>query len=78
MQVEQVNNQLTLLAPNRFVMDWVRKNYLPRIIETIDLLDDSKSLTVSISIGSLNNLNNLSESTASKISGNDGSPQADT
>ena len=52
LQVELVNNQLNLLAPNRFVMDWVKKNFLDQISNIITLLDDSKSLQVSIGIGS--------------------------
>lgn len=52
LQVELVNNELNLLAPNRFVMDWVKKNFLQQITDTIRSLDDSKSLLVSIGIGS--------------------------
>ena len=52
LQVEQELNTLKLLAPNRFVMDWVRKNFLDRIRELITNLDDSKSISVSLSIGS--------------------------
>ena len=52
LQVEQELNTLKLLAPNRFVMDWVRKNFLDRIRELITSLDDSKSISVSLSIGS--------------------------
>jgi len=52
LQAEQELNTLKLLAPNRFVMDWVRKNFLDRIRELITSLDDSKSISVSLSIGS--------------------------
>ena len=52
LQAEQELNTLKLLAPNRFVMDWVRKNFLDRIRELISSLDDSKSISVSLSIGS--------------------------
>ena len=48
LQVEQELNTLKLLAPNRFVMDWVRKNFLDRIRELISSLDDSKSISVSL------------------------------
>ena len=44
-------NTLKLLAPNRFVMDWVRKHFLDRINELVSSLDESKSITVSLSIG---------------------------
>lgn len=52
LQVEQELNTLKLLAPNRFVMDWVRKHFLDRICELITSLDDTKSLSVSLTIGS--------------------------
>jgi len=52
LQVELINNELNLLAPNRFVMDWVKKNFLQQITDTIRSLDDSKSLLVNIGIGS--------------------------
>ena len=52
LQVEQELNTLKLLAPNRFVMDWVRKHFLDRIRELVVSLDDSKSISVSLAIGS--------------------------
>jgi len=52
LQVEQELNTLKLLAPNRFVMDWVRKHFLERIRELVISLDDSKSISVSLAIGS--------------------------
>ena len=52
LQAEQELNVLKLLAPNRFVMDWVRKHFLERIKELVSSLDDSKSISVNLSIGS--------------------------
>jgi chromosomal replication initiator protein len=52
LQAEQELSILKLLAPNRFVMDWVRKHFLERIIELVSGLDDSKSISVNLSIGS--------------------------
>ena len=52
LQAEQELNTLKLLAPNRFVMDWVRKHFLERINELVTNLDDSKSISVNLSIGS--------------------------
>jgi chromosomal replication initiator protein len=52
LQAEQELSVLKLLAPNRFVMDWVRKHFLERIIELVSGLDDSKSISVNLSIGS--------------------------
>ena len=54
LQVEQDLNTLKLLAPNRFVMDWVRKHFLARIQELVSSMDDSKSISVSLTIGSQN------------------------
>lgn len=52
LQVEMENNTLNLLAPNRFVMDWVKKNFLEQIKSTVKLLDDTHSIDISIGIGS--------------------------
>jgi chromosomal replication initiator protein len=52
LQVEMEHNLLSLLAPNRFVMDWVRKNFLQQIRDIVSRLDDSKSIDVTIGIGS--------------------------
>ncbi len=52
LQAEQELNTLKLLAPNRFVMDWVRKHFLDRINELVTSLDESKSMSVNLSIGS--------------------------
>ncbi len=52
LQTELKDNQLCLLAPNRFVMDWVKKNFLDQIRNIVLQLDDSKSMDVTIGIGS--------------------------
>jgi chromosomal replication initiator protein len=52
LQAEQELSVLKLLAPNRFVMDWVRKHFLERINELVSGLDDSKSISVNLLIGS--------------------------
>lgn len=57
LQVEMDNNILQLLAPNRFVMDWVKKNFLDQIRDIVLHLDDSKSIDVNIGIGSHNRSN---------------------
>lgn len=44
---------LRLLAPNRFVMDWVRERFLNRITELVgQFSEDSKKLLVQIEVGS--------------------------
>lgn len=52
LQIDFKDNQLCLLAPNRFVMDWVKKNFLDQIRNIVLQLDDSKSMDVVIGIGS--------------------------
>lgn len=52
LQTDFKDNQLRLLAPNRFVMDWVKKNFLDQIRNIVLQLDDSKSMGVTIGIGS--------------------------
>jgi len=52
LQAQHELGVLELMAPNRFVMDWVRKHFLERINELVSNLDDSKSIRVNLSIGS--------------------------
>jgi len=67
LQVGLENNTLQLLAPNRFVMDWVKKNFLDQIKTTIQNIDDSKSIGVSISIGSQHKTSPDSDNSPSKV-----------
>lgn len=46
------NGGLTLLAPNRFVLDWVQNNFLERIDELITANSNFSKSTVSLEIGS--------------------------
>ena len=46
------NNQLVLLAPNQFVLDWVKDNYLEVITKTLDELTAGEPPTISLEIGS--------------------------
>ncbi len=49
---DQVDDSLTLLAPNRFVVEWVKKNFYSRIQELAGQFSDSAIKVVSIEIGS--------------------------
>lgn len=51
LQAEVVNNTLVLLAPNRFVVDWVKKQFLSRIQELVQQLHPDMT-HVSLEIGS--------------------------
>ena len=52
LQAETVENTLVLLAPNRFVVDWVKKNFFTRINEVIAQISPEDIKSVSIEIGS--------------------------
>jgi chromosomal replication initiator protein len=43
---------LKLLAPNRFVLDWVKKNYIANIQETVDTLCQDEDRKVELEVGS--------------------------
>jgi len=49
---EQTEGGLTLLAPNRFVVEWVKKNFYPRIQELAGEFSANAIKMVSIEIGS--------------------------
>jgi len=46
------DNIITLYAPNRFVLDWVRDKYVNRINEIITLNDDTQSYLLKFDVGS--------------------------
>ena len=53
LQVEYKDNKLYLLAPNRFVLDWVKDKFLTRINDILaDLFQDDAVPSVHLSVGS--------------------------
>ncbi|MES2204372.1 MAG: chromosomal replication initiator protein DnaA [Pseudomonadota bacterium] len=54
-EIRQQDSQtyLVLLAPNKFVIDWIRQNHLTRIIELIDELASSNAITVQLEVSSV-------------------------
>ena len=52
LQVETRDDSLVLLAPNRFVVDWVKKNFFNRINEVILQGNDNNYSKVVLEIGS--------------------------
>lgn len=52
LQVEERQGALVLLAPNRFVVDWVKKNFFNRINEVLLQLGDGVFSKVVLEIGS--------------------------
>jgi len=54
LQVIEDANALRLLAPNRFVLDWVNQNFLEQITRIKDQLTSDNPIKLSIEIGSQN------------------------
>jgi chromosomal replication initiator protein len=52
LQIVEDQNNLKLLAPNRFVLDWVRNHYLDAIQDHLNNLCDGKPPIVKVEIGS--------------------------
>lgn len=52
LQAEYADGKLVLLAPNRFVLDWIVERFLTRINELIKQFSDNKPPTVMLQIGS--------------------------
>ncbi|MDG2392780.1 MAG: DnaA N-terminal domain-containing protein, partial [Thalassotalea sp.] len=46
------NNTMTLYAPNRFVLDWVREKYVSRITQLVELQDSNNPVQVRFDVGS--------------------------
>jgi chromosomal replication initiator protein len=52
LQAEHANNTLVLLAPNRFVLDWIVERFLTRINELVHQFSEDKPPAVLLEIGS--------------------------
>jgi len=61
------NGGLTLLAPNRFVLDWVQDNFLTRINELAGSGNESATRSVMLEIGSSERITAPTADTAEKI-----------
>ncbi len=51
LQAQETESSLTILAPNRFVLDMVQANFYPRIKEIAASLDNENSIDVQLVIG---------------------------
>ncbi len=54
LQIVEENNQIKLLAPNRFVQDWVKQNFQDKIETILSDLDPEQSTQLFVEIGSQN------------------------
>ena len=52
LQALEDSNRVRLLAPNRFVLDWVREHHLARIREIMDQVQGAGGLQLDLDIGS--------------------------
>ncbi|MGC9456615.1 MAG: chromosomal replication initiator protein DnaA [Halothiobacillaceae bacterium] len=52
LQAEERPDCLRLLAPNRFVLDWIRQNFQPRIVEIARHCANNPDLSVQFEVGS--------------------------
>jgi len=51
LQAYEINSNLKIMAPNRFVLDMVKSNFFPRIQEIATSLESGSSITVDLVIG---------------------------
>ncbi len=58
LQAIETKDQLNLLAPNRFVQDWVKQNFLAQIEALAKQISNNDLLVVTISVGSSNQRKN--------------------
>ena len=52
LQTQESDNQLSLFAPNSFVMDWVKQHFLQQITTICQQLDTNRDISVKLDIGS--------------------------
>ncbi len=58
LQIVENDNQIKLLAPNRFVQDWVKQNFQEKIQAILTDLDSEQTVRLFIEIGSQNKPDN--------------------
>lgn len=56
LQAVSSDNKLTLLAPNRFVLDWISERFLDRIKELVTRFSETEAPNVMLEIGKRNEL----------------------
>lgn len=66
LHVLEEGDELRLLAPNRFVLDWVRDNHLENIRQVVDRLCPDRAIQVQLEIGSSRQLAARKTTTFSK------------
>jgi chromosomal replication initiator protein len=66
LQAEEENKKIKLLAPNRFVLDWVKEHHFDKIEQTVQQFSDG-DYAISLAIGTKNNNKQPSSSAPSKI-----------
>ena len=54
LQIHEEDNEIRLLAPNRFVQDWVKQNFEQKIQSILTELDSDQSIRLHIEIGTQN------------------------
>jgi len=54
LQIIEENSQIKLLAPNRFVLDWVKQNFQEKIQSILSDIDPKQAVQLFIEIGSQN------------------------
>ena len=62
LQAEEDDERLRLLAPNRFVVEWLQEHYIERILELVD--GSGRSIEVLVEVGSRHNPAKVIQSSA--------------
>lgn len=72
LQAEEKGNSLILLAPNRFVAEWVKKNYISYIEEEIQKVSSGERVDVVLKIGTRDGLSQKEKETKKRAVDNFG------
>lgn len=59
LHVIEEGDTLHLLAPNRFVLDWVKEKYLERITDLLTTMVDNKPIIIAMAVGSHSTATNV-------------------